>query len=178
MHSQPPQPALMVSDIYLSPLQCVDTVRWKRYSLQLKGLAYTHPRHPPSDPATPLRIFHTQQRVSLHSHFSVSNSFLCKFGLLFAMRPVTCYFPIKAGQEGKRCVIHFPHAKHVARKSRWVGTSGEASGGELVGTSGETSGLPLVGRRLNLSEPESIPVMIPVPRSTRHLPGETYPLDK
>ena len=95
------------------------------------------------------------------------------------MRPVTCYFPIKAGQEGKRCVIHFPHAKHVARKSRWVGTSGEASGGELVGTSGETSssGLPLVGRRLNLSEPESIPVMIPVPRSTRHLPGETYPLD-
>ena len=65
----------------------------------------------------------------------------------------------------KRCVIHFPHAKHVARKSRWVGTSGE------------TSGLPLVGRRLNLSEPESIPVMIPVPRSTRHLPGETYPLD-
>ena len=51
------------------------------------------------------------------------------------------------------------------------------SGGELVGTSGETSGLPLVGRRLNLSEPESIPVMIPVPRSTRHLPGETYPLD-
>ena len=93
------------------------------------------------------------------------------------MRPVTCYFPIKAGQEGKRCVIHFPHAKHVARKSRSVGTSGEASGGELVGTSGETSGLPLVGRRLNLSEPESIPVMIPVPRSTRHLPGETYPLD-
>ena len=54
---------------------------------------------------------------------------------------------------------------------------GGTSGLPLVGTSGETSGLPLVGRRLNLSEPESIPVMIPVPRSTRHLPGETYPLD-